>query len=123
MKQIIAINNMRLYSHIGVHPEEKKLGQPIAVDLKIKTTDVTPVQTDSIDDTLSYSRFYHVVADLVTNSRVDLIETLAQQILRAVQESYPEKHYGVHVTVRKLGVPIAGTFDSVAVTLEDEHYD
>ena len=94
----IKINNMKFFSHIGVLPEEKILGQNLEIDL-IVTTNFSYSGLDELDET----------------SRADLIEKLAFDIIQAIKEN--NKVETVEVHVRKLAVPIAGIFDNVEIEM------
>ena len=112
----IKLNNMRFHSYIGVFPEEKKLGQNIAIDLEV--TIKASVSRDELDETVSYAVFYDLVADYIKKCRADLIETLAFDIVELIKASSPDKIDTVKVYIRKLQVPINGLLDSAEVELE-----
>ena len=50
---------MKFFSHIGVLPEEKILGQNLEIDL-IVTTNFSYSGLDELDETLSYVAFMRV---------------------------------------------------------------
>lgn len=112
----IKLNNMSFYSHIGVFEEEKKLGQKLAIDLcvTIKNT----VKADQLDETVSYAHFYQIIETYIQETRADLIETLAFDIVHLIKKSSPEKIDSVKVNVRKLQLPIEGFMDSAEIELE-----
>lgn len=112
----IKINNMKFHAHIGFFSEEKKLGQNLEIDLVVKM--MTPAQDDELASTVSYADFYQVIASIVAESRVDLIETLAQTIITEIRALDETKIQTVKVRIRKLAVPIDGIFDSVEVEME-----
>ncbi|ALB29374.1 dihydroneopterin aldolase [Companilactobacillus heilongjiangensis] len=111
----IKINNMKFHSHIGKYAEEKKMGQNLEIDLRVEMNKF--VVTDKIEDTISYSQFYEIISEIVSNSRVDLIETLAQKIIFEIKKVDEKKIIDVIVNVRKLSVPIDGIFDNVEVEM------
>lgn len=110
----IKINNMKFFSHIGVLPEEKILGQNLEIDL-IVTTNFSYSGVDELDETLSYVAFYESIATIIEESRADLIEKLAFDIIQAIKEN--KKIATVEVHIRKLAVPIAGIFDNVEIEM------
>lgn len=113
----IKINNMKFHSYIGVYAEEKKLGQNIEIDLlvKMKKKDIS----DNLSNTISYSSFYNEISSIIKCNNVDLIETLAQEIIKNIKKANPNLIDAVKVNVRKLGVPINGIFDSVEIEMEE----
>jgi len=112
----IKINNMKFRSHIGVFAEEKKLGQNIEVDLEVMLKNDYK-GTDNIEDTLSYADFYDQIDKIVQNSRVDLVETLAKEMIEAVKSVGKDEIEWVEVSIRKLTVPIEAIFDHVEIQM------
>ncbi|MBG9979782.1 dihydroneopterin aldolase [Facklamia sp. DSM 111018] len=112
----IKLNNMLFHSYIGVFPEEKKLGQNIAIDLTVKIK--SSVTRDDIDETVSYAVFYDKIAEYIKESRADLIETMAFEIIDLIKQASPDKIESVKVNLRKLQVPIDGILDSAEVEME-----
>jgi dihydroneopterin aldolase len=111
----IKLNNMRFKSHIGVLPEEKKLGQNIEVDLIIETNfDFSG--KDELDQTLSYVDFFEATKTVIENSRDDLIETLAFDIIQKVKTT-SDRIATVECHLRKYAVPIDGIFDSAEIEM------
>ena len=111
----IKLNNMKFKGHIGVLPEEKILGQNLEIDLIIETNfDFSG--RDELDQTLSYVDFYETTKLLITESRVDLIETLAFDIIQAIK-SQSDRIAMVEIYLRKLTVPIDGIFDSAEIEM------
>lgn len=105
---------MKFFSHIGVLPEEKILGQNLEIDL-IVTTNFSYSGLDELDETLSYVAFYESIAEIIEVSRADLIEKLAFDIIQAIKQNNKVKTVEVHI--RKLAVPITGIFDNVEIEM------
>lgn len=105
---------MKFFSHIGVLPEEKILGQNLEIDL-IVTTNFSYSGLDELDETLSYVAFYESIAEIIEVSRADLIEKLAFDIIQAIKQNNKVKTVEVHI--RKLAVPIVGIFDNVEIEM------
>lgn len=55
----IRVQNMQFHGHIGVLPEEKKVGQTLQVDLEV-VINAVPV-ADQLASTVSYGDFYPIV--------------------------------------------------------------
>ncbi|GBG97064.1 dihydroneopterin aldolase [Lactococcus termiticola] len=111
----IKINKMQFFGHIGVLPEEKVLGQKLEVDLIVETN-FNFSGKDQLDETLSYVAFYEELEKLVAQSRVDLIETLAYQMIDRIK-ALDNRIGAVEVHLRKLAVPIDGIFDHVEIEM------
>ena len=113
----IKINNMKFHSYIGVYEEEKKIGQNIEIDLIISLSKEI-IKNDDINSTLSYGDCYRKIEKIVKVSRVDLLETLALDIIKEMKKMNEKIEY-VQVNIRKLAVPINGIFDSVEIQIKD----
>ncbi|MFT8407719.1 dihydroneopterin aldolase [Liquorilactobacillus satsumensis] len=114
----IRINRMRFYSHIGVYQAEKKLGQKIEINLEVKLNIDPATLDDQVAKTVNYADFYATIAQIVKDSRVDLIETLALTIIKEIKKIERTKIATVKVSVKKLGVPIDGILDNVEIEME-----
>ena len=113
----IKINNMKFHSYIGVYEEEKKIGQNIEIDLIISLSKEI-IKNDDINSTLSYGDCYRKIEKIVKESRVDLLETLALDIIKEIKK-LNGKIENIQVNIRKLAVPINGIFDSVEIQIKD----
>ena len=113
----IKINNMKFHSYIGVYQEEKKIGQNIEIDLIISLSKKI-IKDDDITSTLSYGDCYRKIKEIVKASNVDLLETLALEIIEEIKK-LNDKIESVQVNIRKLAVPINGIFDSVEIQIKD----
>ncbi|OTN76651.1 dihydroneopterin aldolase [Enterococcus sp. 8G7_MSG3316] len=113
---VIKINNMKFRSHIGVFQEEKKLGQNLEIDLAVQINH--SIEVDNIDTTINYAHFYQLVSEVVSNSQVDLVETLGTIIVTRIKEIDTRKIAGVKINIRKINVPIEGIFDCVELEME-----
>ena len=113
----IKINNMKFHSYIGVYEEEKKIGQNIEIDLIISLSKEI-IKNDDINNILSYGDCYRKIEKIVKVSNVDLLETLALEIIKEIKK-LNGKIENVQVNIRKLAVPIDGIFDSVEIQIND----
>jgi len=111
----IKINNMKFRAHIGVLPEEKILGQNLEIDIIVETNfDFSG--KDELAETLSYVDFYELIKNIISQSKADLIESLAFDIIKSIKAT-TSKITAVEVHLRKLAVPIEGIFDSVEIEM------
>lgn len=111
----ITLQGMLFYGAHGVRPEEACLGQRFEVDLDM-WLDTSPAgASDTLDDTVNYSRVYETVRDVVVNRRYQLIEALAAAV--AVEALRQYELAAVTVRVRKPHAPLRGLLDSVEVEI------
>lgn len=118
----IRVNNMVVYTHNGVFPEERRLGQRLEVDLELAYPIEQRVQHDDLNETVSYADVYATARDFLRGHQFKLIESAANGLLRRVLTDYPTLT-GATVRIRKYGVPIDGAFDNVEIEVRGGHSD
>lgn len=112
----IILNDLGLYGYHGVFHEEAKLGQRFFIDLQCGVDLSAPGNTDEIGHTLSYADIYEVVKATFEGRRVKLIEALAQNIVTALFEVFPEIGW-IIIRIRKPEAPIAMVRGEAAIEL------
>ena len=110
---IIKLKNMQFYGYHGFYDHEKKLGAPFEVDVEITKSFSQLASADDINLTINYDSIFSLVNNLVTNSKYNLIETLAEKISNKILSDYDINK--VVVRVRKPKVQINGILDTVEV--------
>lgn len=80
----VFIDQLTLMVHIGVHPHELKQPQPILVSLDLKVSE-TPDEgaADKINSVVCYEEIVKRLEALCEQGHVNLLETLAEQIVDA----------------------------------------
>lgn len=116
----IRIKNLRFYTYNGVLPEEKKLGQQIALDIEMQTSLKKAGQSDDVADTVSYAEVTEKVSELVQSKSFDLMEALVSAILDVIEENFGGQLTKAIVKVRKYSVPMPGNFDHIEIEMERE---
>ena len=115
MSDRIALTGLRVRGFHGVLPDERRTGQDFVVDVVLDVDVSSAVASDDVADTVHYGELAERLADVVAGEPVDLIETLADRLVR-VCLSHPRVQRA-EVTVHKPGAPIAQQFEDVSVTL------
>jgi len=72
----VFINGLRAETVIGVYDWERKIRQPLLVDLELATDVAKAAETDSIEHALDYATISNRVVQEVEASSHQLIETL-----------------------------------------------
>ena len=103
----IILEGMRFYGFHGVNPEERVLGQEYLVDLTVELDLGRAGRTDRLEDTISYSRIYRAVKDVMEGDSRNLLEAAAQAIADRVLSEFPVESVGVRVM--KPHPPIRGS--------------
>lgn len=113
--QTIGLESVKFCATIGVHPEEKILGNNFLVDFEVAFK--TPKQPDiiTLDGTVNYSDLYTILENEFTQT-TDLLETVAQNILDKTLNNYPFLR-SIKIKIRKLNPPIKAQILSAFVAL------
>lgn len=96
----IFIEGLKVNAVIGVHAWEKVQPQPLVFDIELFTQTLTAAHSDNLADTVDYAQISSEVIQLTTDSRLDLIETLAEQVCQHILQQHPAVE-GVQLTLRK----------------------
>lgn len=110
---------LRLMARHGVGEEEKSLLQPFEIDLDIELDLSRCVASDELSATVDYAAVLMVVEAVFQGEPVNLLETLAARVGRAVLELAPMAG-AVVVAVRKLRPPVPHEIASAGVRLRVE---
>ncbi len=98
---------MVFYGFHGANPAEREVGQRFVVDLEVHR-DLRPAGlSDDLADTVSYTRFYELVKEILEGPSRNLLENIAETIAQRVLEGFEVE--AVKVRVRKPEVPIKGS--------------
>ena len=119
-KKITTINieNMPCYCSIGIHDEEKKMGQRLLIDIFVDVDSSNVASSDNLKDTFSYVDIYKTVQEVACSKSHSLIEALADEIVEALL-----KHKLVlkaKIKVHKPHIPFPEFQGDVSVEVERE---
>jgi dihydroneopterin aldolase len=96
----ILIERMDCPAYVGVTPEERSATQRLSIDLEFLIDSRKPARTDSIHDSIDYSKVAAAVAEVCAKQPYHLIETIAERIAERVLSDFPTS--GTRVLVRKI---------------------
>ncbi len=65
---VIEVSGLSLYTHHGVTPAEREIGQRLVIDLRLEVGEVDATVTDLVEDTVDYGEVCQTVA-LVAQQR------------------------------------------------------
>ncbi|MBL0173962.1 MAG: dihydroneopterin aldolase [Ignavibacteria bacterium] len=117
-RHLIRLHNAVFYAYHGNHHEERRLGGKFYVDVDMETDFTEAAENDTLAKTVNYADVYDFIQDIVTSSKVNLIETIAKRIADKILLDFPIVT-GVSVRVRKPGAPIKGVIDYVEVQVDE----
>lgn len=113
----ITLAGVKLNPHIGTTPEERASAQECQADLILWGDFEAAAATDSLLESVDYSRVLATVQRVAAEREYSLIETLAYRIVRKILQAFPVSR--VSVRLRKRPAGLAGQLDFVEVEIED----
>lgn len=113
----LTVKGMQFHAGHGLHDFEKSQGNDFEVDL-VFTSDFTRAgQTDSISDTIDYSKVQNLLKNIFEGEPVNLIETLARKIGDKLMDVFPDIK-SLEVRVRKMNPPIEIKTEYVQISMQ-----
>jgi dihydroneopterin aldolase len=76
----IFIKGLALEAKIGIYEHEKGVTQPITIDLDIFFDSTKAAASGLIEDTIDYDVVAQTIANIVTQTRFELLESLAEAV-------------------------------------------
>jgi 7,8-dihydroneopterin aldolase/epimerase/oxygenase len=111
----ITLTGITGYGHHGVFEKERQQGQPFVIDLSCELDLSAAAVDDDLDQTVDYGSLARAVVADVERDPLNLIEALAERIVRTCLR-YPAVQR-VEVTVHKPHAPMPVPVADVAVSL------
>lgn len=82
----LTIYQIEFHGHCGVTEEERTIGQRLSVDVEMLCDLKPAARSDCLEDTVDYDRLSGDIARIGRESRLHLIETLAERIAGKILE-------------------------------------
>lgn len=98
---IIYLRDLRIDTIIGVYDWERHVKQTLVFDMEIGMDNRKAAAHDAIEDAVDYGEVANRVTALVEASRVQLLETLVEQVAALIQKDFQAPW--VKLKVNKLG--------------------
>ncbi|NZA27307.1 dihydroneopterin aldolase [Luteimonas sp. SJ-92] len=96
----VFIEGLEIETTIGIYDWERRIRQPLVIDLEMAFDNRVPAASDAIDDTLDYKAVSKRLIEYVSQSEFGLVETLAERCAEIVLSEF-----GVAWLRLKLGKP------------------
>ncbi len=110
---ILFLRDFRLQLIIGIYEWERKIPQPVRLDLEIGLPDHQAGATDNVADTINYGDVAARITERFAAHPFELVETVAENIARLVLDEFGAPWVKVSVTkfaivrgIRELGIVI-----------------
>ena len=116
----IEVSGLSLFTHVGVTPAEREVGQRLLLDLRIDVGESDATVTDRIEDTVDYGQVCEL-ANLVAQQRTyKTLERLCAAIADRLLERYKLQAVWVKAAKPEPPLPLPVTEVSVEVWREAE---
>ncbi len=112
---VIRLENIALFAHHGVAPQERELGQRFFIDVELACDLPAAASQDDLNQTLDYEAVYRLAAAAFTTHPHKLLESAGWTVITALFQKFPVDE--ITVRLRKPSAPIDGILDTVEVEL------
>jgi len=109
----IVIRGLSFHATHGLYEKEKEKEQLFKVDISLVTS-LDSSFNDEISDVINYEEIFTEVKKVIDSEPVNLIETLAKQIIDTMEKFNPLK---VTVTIHKPETLLSKSSDNISVSL------
>lgn len=111
----IRLKNIVFYAHHGYYKAERELGQKFEIDIEVGCPLKESALSDSLHDSVDYTRIYKIAKDSFENYKFKLIETVAEKMAEEILNIIGIQT--VTIRVRKPHVPMNGLLDYVEIEI------
>ena len=118
----IRIEELEVYAHHGVYPEENEKGQHFYVNATLYTNTRPAGLTDDLSLSTNYGEVCQFITEFMQQHTFQLIETVAERTAYEVLRHFPLVQ-GLDLEIRKPEAPIPLPFGSVSVAIHREWHE
>ncbi len=111
----VFVRGLTFEGNHGYSAAERRSTRRFRVSVTLETPLAAASRSDRISDTIDYAKVSEIVVRIGTGSTFRLLERLAGEIGRAIQELYPR--CGLRLELEKLSPPCPGVPESSGVVL------
>lgn len=102
----IILEGLDFFAYHGFLPEEQRIGNHYRIDVMVETNFRLASQTDTLENTIDYSKLYALVADIM-EVPAKLLEHIAHKIIAQAFLAFPTAE-AIEVCVAKQNPPLGG---------------
>lgn len=114
IQQKVGLQGIRFFAYHGFYPMEQILGNEFFVDIEV-AFEVTESGEDNLEKTVNYEQLYQIAMSEMNKTK-KLIETVAHEILKRIQEKFTFVKTS-RVVIRKMQPAIQGEVNQSFVDL------
>lgn len=85
---IIYLNDLRIDTIIGIYDWERRTKQTVVLDIEMGADISRAAASDSIEDTLNYKEVAKRIISFVSESKFELVETLAEKVAEILLQEF-----------------------------------
>ena len=86
---IVFIRELKIDTVIGIYDWEKRVKQTVSLNIDMGTDISKAAGSDHIDDAVSYKTVAKRVAEFVSESHHELVESLAENVCQLIRDEFP----------------------------------
>lgn len=116
MLYTITLQQMEFRAYHGCYDLEQRVGNRFVVELRLTTELGEVAAEDAVEKAVNYLTAYEITREVMRKT-CRTIEAVAQNIITAVKERYPQI-VEIECSVAKLAPPLGGKVGRVSVTLK-----
>lgn len=116
----ILITGMEFFAFHGHYEEEKLAGNKFVVDLKLWYDTRKAEKSDNLEDALDYQSVYVVIKEVISNTKVNLLEHLAAKILDTLFSEF-DNLPKAEIYLKKVSPPMGGQIRDVGVVIKKKN--
>tara|TARA_B100001109_G_scaffold39752_1_gene31313 strand:+ start:185 stop:547 length:363 start_codon:yes stop_codon:yes gene_type:complete len=113
METFLKIENLKLWSRVGVLDEERNLGQLFSVDIFLWTDFEKCTESDDIKKTVDYSKLVEILKDQSKKIYCFTIEKYSKEIAEIIDAEF--KLSKIKIILTKCNPPIIGFDGKVSI--------
>ena len=84
----VFIEGLTIETVIGIYDWERRIRQPVTLDIEMAFDNTQPAASERIEDTLDYKRVSKRLIAFVESSEFRLVETLAERCAQILREEF-----------------------------------
>ena len=111
----IELQDIHIYAHHGVMPQEREVGAWFIIDIKLTMNDCRCTENDNIEGTVSYADIYGIIRNEMKTPS-DLLEHVCKRISESIYSAFTQVE-GIEIKLCKETPPMGGDRLKAAVTI------
>lgn len=119
---VISLEDVHFYAYHGFYEEEQTLGTEYIIDISVDVIIDDAADEDDLFQTVNYETLFLLCQAEMRNPS-QLIETVAQRIVKRVEDLFSDKVRGVKLKLRKLNPPLGGRVGAAGIEITTGIFD